>query len=47
MGVDEMVQIVDLIDSVIQAPDDELVTENVRNEVKEMCDQFPLYSELG
>ena len=47
MGVDEMVQIVDLIDSVIQTPDDELVTENVRNEVKEMCDQFPLYSELG
>ncbi len=47
MGVDEMVQIVDLIDSVIQAPDDELVTESVRNEVKEMCDQFPLYSELG
>ena len=47
MGVDEMVRIVDLIDSVIQAPDDELVTENVRNEVKEMCDQFPLYSELG
>ena len=47
MGVDEMVQIVDLIDSVIQAPDDELVTKSVRNEVKEMCDQFPLYSELG
>ena len=47
MGVNEMVQIVDLIDSVIQAPDDELVTESVRNEVKEMCDQFPLYSELG
>ena len=47
MGVDEMVQIVDLIDSVIQTPEDELVTENVRNEVKEMCDQFPLYSELG
>jgi len=47
MGVDEMVQIVDLIDIVIQAPDDELVIENVRNKVKEMCDQFPLYSELG
>ena len=47
MGVNEMAQIVDLIDSVIQAPDDELVTESVRNEVKEMCDQFPLYSELG
>ena len=47
MGVDEMVQIVDLIDSIIQTPDDELVTKSVRNEVKEMCDQFPLYSELG
>ncbi len=46
LGTDEMVQIVDLIDRVIQAPDDESVTEIVRNEVKEMCDQFPLYSEL-
>ena len=46
LGADEMVQIVDLIDRVIQAPDDESVTEIVRNEVKEMCDQFPLYSEL-
>ncbi len=46
LGTDEMVRIVDLIDRVIQAPDDESVTEIVRNEVKEMCDQFPLYSEL-
>ena len=46
LGADEMVRIVDLIDRVIQAPDDESVTEIVRNEVKEMCDQFPLYSEL-
>ncbi|MEE2876997.1 MAG: serine hydroxymethyltransferase [Candidatus Neomarinimicrobiota bacterium] len=46
MGSDEMIQIVDLIDCVIQSPDDESMAADVKNQVKELCEQFPLYSEL-
>ena len=41
-----MIQIVDLIDCVIQSPDDESMATDVNNQVKELCEQFPLYSEL-
>ena len=47
MGRDEMIQIVDLIDRVIQSPDDESVVARVKNQVGELCRQFPLYSELN
>ncbi|MBH30906.1 MAG: serine hydroxymethyltransferase [Candidatus Marinimicrobia bacterium] len=46
MGQYEMTQIVDLIDRVIQSPDDESVIAGVKNQVGELCRQFPLYSEL-
>lgn len=46
MGPDEMVRIADLIDRVIQAPDDESAAADVKNQVRELCGQFPLYSEL-
>ena len=46
MGQYEMTQIVDLIDQVIQSPDDESVVAGVKNQVGELCRQFPLYSEL-
>ncbi len=47
MGPDEMVRIVDLIDRVIEAPDDESTAADVKSEVRELCGQFPLYSELN
>lgn len=46
MGPEEMAQIVELIDRVIKAPDDESVSAHVRNEVNEICNRFPLYSVL-
>ena len=46
MGRDEMTQIVNLIDRVIQSPDDESVVAGVKDQVGELCRQFPLYSEL-
>ena len=47
MGRDEMIQIVDLIDRVIQFSDDESVVVGVKNQVGELCQQFPLYNELN
>ena len=46
MGVNEMIQIVDLIDQVICNIDDEKVLNNVNEKVKELCQSFPLYNEL-
>ncbi len=37
------VQVVEMMDRVLTNPDDESVTLAVRGEVKELCDQFPLY----
>ncbi len=42
----EMVQIAELIDKVIKNYEDENVLSSVKNEVKELCASFPLYSEL-
>ncbi|MFU8813150.1 MAG: serine hydroxymethyltransferase [Balneolaceae bacterium] len=36
-------QVVELIDTVLQQPDDETVQNRVRQQVKEMCLNFPLY----
>ena len=46
MGVNEMIQIVDLIDQVICNIEDEKVFNNVNEKVKELCQSFPLYNEL-
>jgi glycine hydroxymethyltransferase len=42
---DDMRQIARWIDTVIKNLDDEKVIEKVRNEVREMCDRYPLYPE--
>ncbi|HEU4457155.1 MAG TPA: serine hydroxymethyltransferase [Longimicrobium sp.] len=45
LGTDEMRTIAELIDRVIAKADDEGVAEQVRGEVRELCDRFPLYGE--
>jgi glycine hydroxymethyltransferase len=45
MKEDDMRQIARWIDTVIKNLDDEKVIERVRNEVREMCDRYPLYPE--
>ena len=47
MGQEEMCQIVEFIDRIIQAPDDTSIALNIRNEIKEMCHKFPIYSGLA
>jgi glycine hydroxymethyltransferase len=42
-GKEEFFQVVNLIDRVLQKPEDEGVTDSVKQEVKELCDRFPLY----
>jgi glycine hydroxymethyltransferase len=42
-GPDEFEHVVDLIDRVLQSPDDESVRSSVREEVKALCNRFPLY----
>jgi glycine hydroxymethyltransferase len=43
MGEEEMVAIAGLMDRVLQAPDDQTVTDGVRGEVKSLADRFSLY----
>lgn len=45
MGVEEMRRIVELMDCVIQSPDDESAAASVRKEVEALCKEFPLYEE--
>jgi glycine hydroxymethyltransferase len=42
-GVLEFKEVVRLIDTVLQNPEDESVLKSVKAEVQEMCEQFPLY----
>ena len=42
-GPDEFARVVELIDRVLQRPDDEDVQAVVKQEVNALCDQFPLY----
>lgn len=42
-GEEEFKQVAKLIDRVIQNPDDEAVHASVENEVKALCENFPLY----
>jgi len=45
MKEDEMVKIGKLISKVLRSPDDEKVIGDVRREVQELCEAFPLYQE--
>jgi glycine hydroxymethyltransferase len=42
-GTDEFAHVGALIDQVLQDPENEEVQQNVEREVKDLCDQFPLY----
>ncbi len=46
MQENDMATVVELIDKVLQNPDDEKLIAGVKNEVKEFMQQFPLYPEL-
>ncbi len=46
MQEDQMLTICDLIDQVINNPENEVVISNVKSTVKELCDSFPLYDDL-
>ena len=46
MGPNEMVQIVNLIDSIVTNINDEDISKKVNAKVKELCESFPLYNEL-
>ena len=47
MTQDDMVKIVTLIDTIIEKPNDEDNIVRVKSEVNDLCNSFPLYSELG
>ena len=44
MGEAEMETIAELIDRVLQAPDDESVKAKVKEEVRQLTQRFPLYA---
>ena len=46
MGIDEMKNIVKLIDSVINDHENETLIASVKQSVKELCGNFPLYEEI-
>ncbi len=43
LGEDEFKKVAKLIDRVLQDPENESVLKNVKQEVKELCEHFPLY----
>ena len=43
LGTDEFEHIANLIDRVLQDPENETITKAVKNEVDDLCEQFPLY----
>ena len=43
LGTNEFRKIAELIDKVLQDPKDQSVITNVKKEVSELCDNFPLY----
>ncbi len=43
-GTDEFEHVAELIDKVLQKPEDEDLRQVVKQEVKELCDRFPLYN---
>lgn len=46
MGEEEMEIIGKLISKILKNPTDEVVHENVKKEIKNLCERFPLYKEL-
>ncbi len=42
-GEEEFKHVAELIDQVLQNPEDDSVIEQTKNEVEDMCDRFPLY----
>ena len=46
-GADEFARVAQLIDRVLQAPEDEDVRRTVEQEVRALCDEFPLYDTAG
>ncbi|HLR26875.1 MAG TPA: serine hydroxymethyltransferase, partial [Fodinibius sp.] len=42
-GEDEFKKVAELIDRVLQKPEEESVLSGVRSEVIELCEDFPLY----
>jgi glycine hydroxymethyltransferase len=42
-GVDEFAHVAELIDRVLQDPENEEVQNTVEQEVNALCDEFPLY----
>jgi glycine hydroxymethyltransferase len=46
MGVGEMARVASLVGRVLDAPDDDAVLARVRGEVRELCQQFPMYQGL-
>lgn len=42
-GAEEFEYVAGLIDKVLQKPEDEDIRKEVKNQVKELCDRFPLY----
>ncbi len=47
MGAEEMVRVGDWIHRILERPDDEELQAEVRDEVRELCAEFPLYEELA
>ena len=46
MGPAEMVQIADMMDRVIKNYDNAAIKAQVRQEVKELCARYPIYTDL-
>jgi glycine/serine hydroxymethyltransferase len=44
MGIAEMAEIVEMIDTVLQSPRNERVLKRVRSRVKGLCRRFPLFA---
>jgi glycine hydroxymethyltransferase len=47
MGIDEFTEIADIISDRLTSPDDEVIRENCRRRVADLCDRFPLYPHLA
>jgi glycine hydroxymethyltransferase len=43
LGPEEFEHVADMIDRVVQDPEDEATQEAVRSEVERLCENFPLY----
>lgn len=46
MGLDDMQLIVEMMDRIIQDPDNDGLTEKTKAQVKDLCESFPMYGEI-